>query len=139
MAIKLSRFQDQPANRITTSKQSPLNTSTARLSRISGGRRKASQSERSTKNTIGATTFHMLALTREKIARPSSSQPESQTSWRGNCDSRTWSRAVPAAPWLVAELSKPSAKSLVGVRAVTLSKIQRLVGLVGQKMPGVAL
>src|SRR2546422_5989046 len=88
MAIRLSRFHDQPASRMTVSRQSPLSSNTPRLNKTSSQRRNASHKDRSTRQIIGARTFHMFALTLEKIALPSNSQPESQTSSCGNAASR---------------------------------------------------
>src|SRR5437667_1147573 len=84
MAIKLSKFQDQPASFITESRHKPLSKSTPRLNNISRQRRNASHRDSSTRRIIGASTFHILALTREKMASPSNSQPETQTCSRGN-------------------------------------------------------
>ena len=99
--------------------------STARLSKTSGQRRKASQSERRTKPIIGASSFHMLLLTREKIALPRSSQPDNHTLWRGNADSSEASRARAVASPLFSGSISPSASRFVGEREVTLSKIHR--------------
>src|ERR1051326_2283966 len=87
-AIRLSRFHDQPASFITESRHSPLSNRTPTLSNISRGRLNASHSDNNTRQIIGASTFHILALTRAKIACPRSSHPESQTWSRGNSDSR---------------------------------------------------
>src|SRR5947207_1269659 len=129
-AIRFSRFQDQLASRITASKQSPLRSNTVTLSRTSGQRRNARHSDSSTRETIGTSSFHMLFFTLEKIAEPSNSQPESQTSWAGNSDSRTARRELVSGARLVTGLRKPRARKLVGERATTFSKIHWLIGLV---------
>src|SRR6266849_5195906 len=100
-AIKLSRFQDQWANRITVSKQTPLSSRTARLKRTSFQRRNANNSERRTSEIIGTSSFHMFFFTLQKIALPSSSQPDNQTFCRGNSDSSGASRERFAGPALV--------------------------------------
>src|SRR3954451_13956968 len=75
-AIKLSRFQDQPARRMTLSKQIPLKARTPILRRISVGRRNASQRESNTSSTMGRTTFQRFCCTRFKMEEPSNSHPE---------------------------------------------------------------
>src|SRR5436190_428532 len=111
MAIKFSRFQDQPAILITVSNQRPLNSSTATLNKISGRRRKARNSDNNTNKTIGASTFHILDLTRAKIAWPSNSQPESTTwsdiNWDSSVAKRLW---VATEELVLRGFIKPSAK-----------------------------
>src|SRR5262249_37489017 len=86
MAIKLSKFQDHPASFMIASRHNPLSSNTPRLNRISRQCRNASHKDINTRQIIGASTFHIFAFTREKMASPSSSQPESQTFSRGNSD-----------------------------------------------------
>src|SRR5947207_1619793 len=87
MAIKLSKFHDQPARRITANRQMPLMTRTIRLREISRARWNAMNRESRTRKIIGPTTFHMFALTRMKISWPNICQLESQTWSFGSSDS----------------------------------------------------
>src|SRR5579859_6129975 len=79
IAIKLSRFQDHPARRMTLNRHNPLRHNTATLSPISQALPKAKNKDSSTSEIIGTRTFQKLAFTRPKIELPSNSQPESQT------------------------------------------------------------
>src|SRR5260221_4384203 len=119
---------------MTLSTQRPLRANTPRLSRISGARRNASKSDSITKQTIGTSTFHMLALTRPKIELPRSSQPDTQAACFGNA---AWICARSAIKVEESDsgfgFNMPRVKRFVSVRAEILLKIQLLIGLVGQK------
>src|SRR3974390_153395 len=133
-AIRLSKFQDQCATRITVKRTNPLRNNTVRLRTISRGRRNASQSESITNTTIGATTFHMFALTREKIAPPSNCHPDNKTF---SC-AKSPLNLPNCGEWALTpfgKLTNPKAKSFVVERAVSFSKIQRDTGFVGQNTP----
>src|SRR5262245_17007173 len=108
---------------MTLSKHSALSRMTDKLKSTSRGLRNANQSDSSTSETIGVKSFHMLLFTLEKIALPSSSQPESQTSSCGNAASSVDNfKAELRDPFSIG-LINPSANRLVAVREVTLSKI----------------
>src|SRR5664280_1544697 len=86
--MRLSRFQDQPASRMTDSRHSALRIRVPMLSNTSVKRRNAERSESNTRTSIGTRSFHMLWRTIENKADPRSPHPESQMPLCGRADSR---------------------------------------------------
>jgi len=117
---------------MTASRQSPLSASTARLKRISAGRRNARKSESNTSATIGAATFQRFCCTRFKMDGPSNSQPEITNPSRDN-SSAQGEIVAGVTGELVLGYTKPTARNSPRGRAVIFSRIQRLVSFVGQK------